>query len=161
MDTHNSSDEDYMLVFVINQNKKPLMPCKPSKARNLLQAGKAKVVRNTPFTIKLFFGSSGYTQPVTAGMDTGSKVVSCAAIANGKVLYQSEIYLRENVSKKMQQRKMYRRTRRCKKTRYRSARFDNRGNSKKEGRLAPSIRSKLEAHFWEKRFVESLLPVTA
>ncbi|AKB75541.1 hypothetical protein MSLAZ_2280 [Methanosarcina lacustris Z-7289] len=73
-----------MLVFVINQNKKPLMPCKPSKARKLLQAGKAKVVRNTPFTIQLLFGSSGYTQPVTAGMDTGSKVVGCAAIANGK-----------------------------------------------------------------------------
>ncbi|KKH95327.1 HNH endonuclease [Methanosarcina sp. 1.H.T.1A.1] len=149
-----------MLVFVINQNKKPLMPCKPSKARKLLQAGKAKVVRNTPFTIKLLFRSSGYTQPVTAGMDTGSKVVGCAAIANGKVLYQSEIYLRENVSKKMEQRKMYRRSRRSRKTRYRPARFDNRGNSKKEGRLAPSIRSKLEAHFREKRFVESLLPVT-
>ncbi|AKB74895.1 hypothetical protein MSLAZ_1634 [Methanosarcina lacustris Z-7289] len=149
-----------MLVFVINQNKKPLMPCKPSKARKLLQSGKAKVVRNTPFTIKLLFGSSGYTQPVIAGMDTGSKVVGCAAIANGKVLYQSEIYLRENVSKKMQQRKMYRRTRRGRKTRYRPARFDNRGNSTKGGRLAPSIRSKLESHFREKRFVESLLPVT-
>ena len=136
-----------MLVFVINQNKKPLMPCKPSKARKLLQAGKAKVVRNTPFTIKLLFGSSGYTQPVIAGMDTGSKVVGCAAIANGKVLYQSEIYLRENVSKKMEQRKMYRRTRRGRKTRYRPARFDNRGNSRREGRLAPSIRSKLEVSF--------------
>ena len=55
---------------------------------------------------------------------------------------------------------MYRRTRRGRKTRYRPSRFDNRGNSKKEGRLAPSIRSKLEAHFREKRFVESLLPVT-
>jgi len=32
-----------------------------------LKEGKAKVVRNTPFTIKLLFGSSGYTQPVTAG----------------------------------------------------------------------------------------------
>ncbi|AKB73386.1 hypothetical protein MSLAZ_0125 [Methanosarcina lacustris Z-7289] len=170
-----------MLVFVINQNKKPLMPCKPSKARKLLQAGKAKVVRNTPFTIKLLFGSSGYTQPVIAGMDTGSKVMGCAAIANGKVLYQSEIYLRENVSKKMEQRKMYRRTRRGRKTRYRPARFDNRGNSRREGRLAPSyrparfdnrgnsrregrlapsIKSKLEAHFREKMFVESLLPVT-
>ncbi|AKB74154.1 hypothetical protein MSLAZ_0893 [Methanosarcina lacustris Z-7289] len=149
-----------MLVFVINQNKKSLMPCKPSKARKLLQAGKAKVVRNTPFTIKLLFGSSGYTQPVIAGMDTGSKVVGCAAIANGKVLYQSEIYLRENVSKKMDQRKMYRRTRRGRKTRYRPARFDNRGNSRREGRLAPSIKSKLEAHFREKRFLESLLPVT-
>ena len=89
-----------MLVFVINQNKKPLMPCKPSKARKLLQAGKAKVVRNTPFTIKLLFGSSGYTQPVIAGMDTGSKVVGCAAIANGKVLYQSEIYISKKTFQK-------------------------------------------------------------
>ncbi|AKB74001.1 hypothetical protein MSLAZ_0740 [Methanosarcina lacustris Z-7289] len=93
-----------MFVFVLSKDGNPLMPTKPAKARKLLQAGKAKVVRNTPFTIKLLFGSSGYTQPVIAGMDTGSKVVGCAAIANGKVLYQSEIYLRENVSKKMQER---------------------------------------------------------
>ena len=75
-------------------------------------------------------------------MDTGSKIIGCAAIGNGKVLYQSEIYLREDISKKMQQRAMYRRTRRSRKTRYRPARFDNRRNSRKEGRLAPSLRSK-------------------
>lgn len=149
-----------MFVFVLSKDGNPLMPTKPAKARILLKTGKAKVVRTTPFTIKLLFESSSYTQPVIAGMDTGSKVVGCAAIANGKVLYQSEIHLRENVSKKMEQRKMYRRTRRGRKTRYRPARFDNRGNSRREGRLAPSIKSKLEAHFREKMFVESLLPVT-
>jgi activator of 2-hydroxyglutaryl-CoA dehydratase len=89
-----------MLVFVVNKENKPLMPCKPSKARKLLEEGKAKVIRRTPFTIKLFFGSSGYTQPIIAGMDTGSKVIGCAVVANGKVLYQSEISLREDVSKK-------------------------------------------------------------
>ncbi|AKB74002.1 YgjD/Kae1/Qri7 family, required for threonylcarbamoyladenosine (t(6)A) formation in tRNA [Methanosarcina lacustris Z-7289] len=55
---------------------------------------------------------------------------------------------------------MYRRTRRSRKTRYRPARFDNQGNSRREGRLTPSIKSKLESHFREKRFVEALLPVT-
>ena len=77
-----------------------------------------------------------------------------------KVLYQSEVYLREDVSGKMQQRAMYRRTRRSRKTRYRPARWNNRANSRRDGRLAPSIRSKLESHFREKKFVESILPVT-
>ncbi len=149
-----------MFVFVLSKEGTPLMPTKPAKARLLLKTGKAKVARTTPFTIKLLFESSSYTQPVTAGMDTGSKAVGCAAIASGKVLYQSEIYLRENVSKKMEQRKMYRRSRRSRKTRYRPARFNNRGNSRREKRLAPSIKSKLDSHYREKRFVESLLPVT-
>ena len=149
-----------MLVFVVNKENRPLMPCKPSRARKLLKAGKAKVVRTIPFTIKLLFGSSGYTQPIIAGMDTGSKIIGCSAIGNGKVLYQSEIYMRVDISKKMQQRAMYRRTRRSRKTRYRPARFDNRNNSRKKGRLAPSLRSKLESHFREKRFVESILPIS-
>ncbi|HWR25722.1 MAG TPA: RNA-guided endonuclease IscB, partial [Methanosarcina sp.] len=149
-----------MLVFVINKNNKPLMPCKPSKARKLLIKGKAKVISRLPFTIKLLFGSSGYVQPVIAGMDTGSKVIGVCAMKNGKVLYQSEVYLREDVSGKMQQRAMYRRARRSRKTRYRPARFDNKSNSRKDGRLAPCIRSKLESHFRERNFVESILPVS-
>jgi len=34
-----------MLVYVLNKHGKPLMPCKPSKARKLLKQGKAKVVK--------------------------------------------------------------------------------------------------------------------
>ncbi|WP_084071254.1 RNA-guided endonuclease IscB [Desulfocicer vacuolatum] len=149
-----------MLVFVLNQKKEPLMPCKPSKAKRLLKEGKAKVINRMPFTIKLIFGSSGYKQPVIVGMDTGSKVIGCAAIANNQVVYQSEIQIRQDVSKKMQVRKNYRRTRRGRKTRYRPARWANRASMKKKGRLAPSIKSKVESHLREKVFVESLLPVT-
>ncbi|MDD4497781.1 MAG: RRXRR domain-containing protein, partial [Methanosarcinaceae archaeon] len=104
-----------MLVYIKNHNGNPLMPCKPSKARKLLREGKARVLRTTPFTIKMLFGSSGYTQPVIAGIDSGSKVVGCAAIANGNVVYQSEVQLRQDVSKKMDQRRMYRRNRRGRK----------------------------------------------
>lgn len=149
-----------MFVFVLNRNGKPIMPTNPAKARILLKTGKAKVVRKAPFTIKLLYESKEYTQPVIGGIDSGSKFVGCAAIANGKVLYQSEIQLRQDVSKKMDQRRMYRRTRRNRKTRYRPPRFNNRATSKREGRLAPSIRSKLESHIREKNFVESILPVT-
>jgi len=149
-----------MLVFIHNKDGKPLMPCKHSKARKLLKEGKAKVIRITPFTIKLLFGSSNYVQTIIGGMDTGSKVIGVCAMSNGKVLYQSEVYLREDVSGKMQQRSMYRRTRRGNKTRYRPARWKNRANSKRERRLAPSIRSKFDSHFREKKFLESILPVT-
>ena len=34
-----------MLVYVINKHGKPLMPCKPSKARRLLKQKKAKVIK--------------------------------------------------------------------------------------------------------------------
>jgi hypothetical protein len=136
------------------------MPTKPPVARHLLKAGKAKVVRRDPFTIKLLHGSSGYKQEVVAGMDTGSKKLGCAAISNGKVLYQAEVTLRQDVSGKMQQRAMYRRTRRGRKTRYRPARWHNRASMQAEGRLAPSIKSKVDSHLREREFVESILPVT-
>ena len=46
----------YMLVYVISKHGKPLMPCKPQKARRLLKEQKAKVVKRTPFTIQLLYG---------------------------------------------------------------------------------------------------------
>ena len=149
-----------MCVYVINKNGNPLMPCKPAKAKHLLKAGKAKVIKRTPFTIKLLWDCEENTQEVVAGMDTGSKTIGCAAIANGKVVYQSEVQIRQDVSKKMEQRKMYRRNRRGRKTRYRKARWQNRASMRKEGRLAPSIKSKVDSHLREKKFVESVLPVT-
>ena len=149
-----------MLAYVLTKHGKPLMPCKPAKARKLLNAGKAKVIKRTPFTIKLLNGSSGYTQHIVAGMDTGSKHIGCAALSiNGTVLYQSEVQLRTDVSKKMQQRAMYRNNRRGRKCRYRPARWANRASMRKAGRLAPSLKSKLESHLREKKQVEAILPI--
>lgn len=148
------------MVYVINQNGNPLMPCSPAKAKHLLKAGKAKVIKRNPFTIKLLWNCEENKQEIVAGMDTGSKTIGCAAITNGKVIYQSEVQIRQDVSKKMEQRRMYRRNRRGRKTRYRKARWQNRANSRKEGRLAPSIKSKVDSHLREKKFVESILPVS-
>lgn len=136
------------------------MPTTPQKAKKLLQAGKAKVISRTPFTIQLLTATGESKQEVVAGMDSGSKKLGCAAITNGKVVYASEVELRNDISKKMQARKTYRRNRRGRKIRYRSPRFNNRANSKRKERLAPSIKSKLNSHLREKRFVESILPIT-
>lgn len=136
------------------------MPCTPAKAKHLLKAGKAKCIKRTPFTIKLLWDCEENTQEVVAAMDTGSKTIGCAAIANSKVVYQSEVQVRQDVSRKMEQRKMYRRNRRGRKTRYRKARWENRASMRKEGRLAPSINSKVDSHLREKKFVESILPIS-
>ena len=149
-----------MYVYLINKNGNPLMPCTPAKAKHLLKAGKAKCIKRIPFTIKLLWDCEENTQEVVAAMDTGSKTIGCAAIANSKVVYQSEVQVRQDVSRKMEQRKMYRRNRRGRKTRYRKARWENRASMRKEGRLAPSINSKVDSHLREKKFVESILPIS-
>jgi len=148
------------MVYVINHRKQPLMPCSPRTARLLLRDGKARVEHRAPFTIRLLDGSAGYRQEIVASLDTGSTVLGCAAVTNGEVIYQSEVTLRNDIASKMDQRRMYRRTRRIRNTRYRPARFNNRSASTRKGRLPPSLKSKLDSHLREIRFVESILPVT-
>lgn len=150
-----------MVAYVLNCEGNPIMPCPPSKARKLLVAGKAVVVKRVPFTIKLKFPCANRVQEVVAGMDTGIKVIGTAAVANGKSLYQSEVLLRsEEIKSKMEQRSSFRKNRRSRKTGYRQPRFLNRGSSIKDGRLPPSVKHIVDAHFREKRFIESILPVS-
>ena len=76
-----------MFVYVLNKNGKPLMPCKPQKVRKLLREGKATVVKHEPFTIRLKFGSSGYKQPITLGIDAGSKHIGASASTEKQELW--------------------------------------------------------------------------
>lgn len=149
-----------MVVYVLNKDGKPVMPCSPGKAKHLLRSGDAKCIRVLPFTIKLTYQiEEPRLQDVTLGVDAGSKVIGSAATTNGKVVYQAETSVRQDVSKKMTQRKMLRGTRRGKKTRYRPARWLNRKNSTKKDRVAPSVKSKLWSHLREISFVNSILPI--
>ena len=152
-----------MVVYVRGPNRTPLMPCTPVVARLLLKDGKAKVLRRTPFTIKLLaHPEESYTQPLTLGVDTGSSVIgSAVADQNGHVLYLSEVAVRNDIAQTMKERAAARRNRRQRKTRYRPARWRNRRNSIKTGRFSPTMRSKIEAHLREIRFVKHLLPITS
>ena len=149
------------MVYVISVNGKPLMPCKPAIARLLLKDGKAKVVSRTPFTIRLLYETTGYIQPLTHGIDTGSSTIGSAVIdGSGNVLYASEIEIRNDITGKMKQRAKYRRNRRNRKTRYRKSRWLNRRNSIRKDRFSPTMTSKINSHLKEIRFVNSILPVT-
>lgn len=136
------------------------MPCKPRKARILLKEGKAKVIKRTPFTLQLKYGSSGYTQDLNLGIDPGSKIVGTAVRRNGtkEIVYVSEIDLRTDIKSKMDRRRRYRRNRRNRKTRYRECRFLNR--KRPEGWLPPTLRSKVASTKKEIGFIFSILPIT-
>ena len=146
------------LVFVLSAGGNPLMPCKPAKAKKLLKAGKAIVVRIMPFTIRLNWKTEEQIQRVTLGIDPGYKKVDLSAKTDDGELYSAEIELRTDIPKKLKEKRQYRRTRRNKLW-YREARFQNRGG-KKKGWLAPSVEHKLESHIKAALFVKSILPVS-
>jgi len=147
-----------MLVFVINKNGEVLMPCSNRTARLLLKTQKAKVVNYKPFTIQLIYGATGYTQETNLGIDIGSKHVGVAITSGNNVLVKGQIDLRQDVSKLITTRKILRRSRRNRKTRYRQARFLNRVSTKKKGWLPPSIQSRVNNTVnWINKFY-NLLP---
>ena len=149
------------MVYVISKQGQPLMPCsKHGKIRHLLKSGKAKVVKRCPFTIQLTYDCPNYRQEVVLGQDTGSKHIGTACVANGKVLYQSQVELRTDIKSKMDGRRQVRRLRRNRKTRYRKPRFLNRKNSTKKDRLPPSVRHKVQAHIDEIEFCKKILPIS-
>ncbi len=148
-----------MLVYVINKHGKPLMPCKPRKARKLLKQGKAKVIKRAPFTIQLLFGSSGYTQEITLGVDTGSKHIGISATTEKEELFSAEVELRNDIVDLLSTKRQNRRTRRNR-LRYRKARFNNRIKRKKEGWLAPSIEHKIQTHLSTIEKVHQILPIS-
>lgn len=147
-------------VYVLNKHGRPLMPCSPAKARHLLDDGKAKVKKRTPFTIQLLYGSSGYTQEVILGVDAGSKTIGMSASTKSTELYQAEVKPRNDIVEKLSTRREFRRARRNRKTRYRKARFDNRVHSKHKGWLAPSVETKIQEHVTAIKRVCATLPIS-
>ena len=149
------------MVYVISCEGNPLMPCSNVIARLLLKQGKAKVKRREPFTIKLNYKTTNYTQNLTLGVDTGSGTIGTAVCRdNGDIVYMSEVEVRNDISKKMKRRAKYRRNRRGRKTRYREPRFMNRKNSKKKNRFSPTVKSKIHSHVKEIEYIKSILPIT-
>ena len=149
------------MVLVVNVDRTPLMPCSPVVARLLLDGGHAKVVRITPFTIRLTRApETVFVNDLALGVDSGSRTPGFGVVdGDGNVYYASEVELPQDIGKKMEQRRMYRRNRRARKSRYRNPRFLNRKNSIKDGRLPPTLRSKIDAHAREINFIQKVLPI--
>ncbi len=171
-----------VLVFVLDKRKKPLMPCHPARARELLREKKAVVHRLVPFTIRLKDRVGGDTQPVRVCEDPGSKKTGIAIVretaptteasldANGDdvsgptrtVLFKVELeHCGADIHKRMESRASLRRSRRSRKTRYREPRFNNRSSSRRKGRLPPSLKHRVETVMTWTRRLSRLVPVTS
>ena len=130
-------------VFVLDTNRKPLTPCKPSLARKLLNAGKAKVFRLYPFTIVLNKEIADNPKPLILKIDPGSKVTGLAILADSNLLWVAELTHRgQAIKASLDSRREFRHSRRNRHTRYRASRFLNR--TRPLGWLAPSLQHRVE-----------------
>lgn len=150
-----------MLVYVISNDGNPLMPTKRyGKIRRLLKNGQAKVLKRCPFTVQLLYETKNVTQPISLGVDAGSKHIGLSATTKDKVLFESVVEVRNDIVNLLSTRRELRRNRRNRKMRYRKSRFYNRVSSKKEGWLAPSIKQKIQTHLTVVDKVCHILPIT-
>lgn len=124
-------------VLVLDANKNPLIPCKPSLAKKLLKAQKAAVYRRFPFTLILKKECTVNQQKLEIKLDPGSQTTGISLVLNDALIWCAELNHRGSLIKqKLESRRQYRRLRRSR-LRYRKPRFDNRQRAKEW--LAPSL----------------------
>lgn len=146
-------------VFVLNVEGKPLMPTKSSRARKMLESGKAKVVKRSPFTIQLLVECENTIQDVVLGIDLGYKNIGFSCITEKAELISGTLILENRMSERLSEKRMYRRKRRNKLW-YREPRWLNRVSTKKEGWLAPSVQRRLDTHIKLVERLKKILPIS-
>lgn len=150
-------------VFVIDQDKRPLDPVHPGRARKLLSTGKAAVYRRFPFVLILKRQvAEASPHPLRLKIDPGARATGLAALddTTGQVVWAAELTHRgEEVHQALQRRAAVRRGRRSRHTRYRAARWRNR--RRKRGWLPPTLLSRIQnVETWVRR-LRRLCPIEA
>lgn len=150
-------------VAVIDTNKRPLAPTTSVRANRLLKQGKAAVFRRIPFTIVLKRSVEDIQMPdLWLKIDPGSRKTGLAIInqQSGQIVFAAEIEHRGQVIKNaLDDRRVIRRSRRQRHTRYRQPRFLNRTRPK--GWLPPSLKSRTaNIQTWVNRLIR-FYPVSA
>ena len=138
-------------TFVLDANGKRLAPTKENKAWFLVRKKRAKLVSKYPMIIQLnkeIPDEEICKDEIRCGIDDGGIHVGVALVqkcqTKNKVIFKGTIEQRDDVKHLMDTRRGYRRYHRYHK-RYRKARFNNRGSSKRKGRIPVSILQKRQA----------------
>ncbi len=154
-------------VFVLDKCKQPLMPTSPARAKQLLRAGRARVVRLHPFTIRLVDRTREHSavEGVQIKIDPGSR---CTGVSVVRVppseavhgLFGIEIQHRgRQISKNLTSRAALRRGRRSRNLRHRAPRFSNRMTP--QGWLAPSLQHRVDSTSSVVSRLRTIAPVTS
>lgn len=158
--------QPHIRAFVLDKDRKSLMPCHAARARKLLKKGKAAVFRRFPFTIilKERTREASAVQEVLVKIDPGSKSTGIAVVRKDeKDVHHALAFICLNhrgskIRDALTSRRQLRRGRRCRNLRYRSPRFLNR--TKPKGWLAPSLQHRVDTVMsWMNRLTR-LVPVT-
>lgn len=147
-------------VPVISSTGKPLMPCSPKRARELLRKGKAtkKWSRGTIMYLQLVDREDGDTQDISLGIDPGSKREGYCVITTKRVLLNIQSHAIDGkwIKKKVEMRTMMRRSRRSRKTPCRTPRFSNRS---RKGYLPPSTKARWQLKLNIVKWLMRLYPI--
>ncbi len=146
-------------VFVIDRDKTPLKPTHPAKARQLIARGLAAVYRRYPFTIILKRKVENVNpNKLQLKIDPGAKTTGISLLSNNLVIWAAQLTHRgEQIKLRLADRRVIRRSRRNRKTRYRKPRFLNR--LRPDGWLPPSLEHRiLTSLTWVKRLIK-LCPI--
>ena len=153
-----------MRIFVLDKNLKPLDPCHPARARELLKKGRAAVFKKYPFTIVLKdrTAEDSVVHSHRIKLDPGSKTTGIAMVQEetGRVTNALEIQHRgQQIKNALNALRALRRGRRHRKTRYRQPRFFNR--TRPSCWLPPSLASRIANILtWVER-LRKLCPIAA
>ncbi|MET9255662.1 RNA-guided endonuclease IscB [Streptomyces sp. NPDC003717] len=146
-------------MFVLSREGRPLMPCHPARARELLRRGRAAVARRVPFTIRLRDRKRADSEVagVQLRIDPGSKGTGLAltdekqevddkgggVVVVRRGLFSVELRHRgDRISAAMRHRAGFRRRRRSARLRYRAPRSRNRVHPPEW--LPPSMRHRVD-----------------
>ncbi len=141
-------------ILVVDQERRPLMPTTPARARLLLKRRQAAILRRFPLVLMLKDARpEAVVEPLRVKLDPGSKTSGIAVVNNhtGEVVWAAELTHRsQQIHQALTRRRAVRRSRRHRTTRYRKPRWQNRRRS--AGWLAPSVLSRV-VHLmtWVKR----------
>ena len=137
------------MVITLDKHKKPLGTCTEKRARILLSRRRACVYRYYPFTIIIKDKDIRDLKDLPEykiKIDPGSKYTGIAIVRDDDsvVLYSQIEHRGDQIRKNLETRRMIRRNRRSRETRYRRCKFKDGGNfdsNRKEGWLPPSVKS--------------------
>ena len=133
------------MVLVIDKRMRPCNAISEAYARILLYSRQAVIHKRYPFTIRLRNNNAvKKTATYTVKIDPGASIAGISIVDNeNKVIMLAELVHRgKTIKRNLDSRRAVRRSRRQRKTRYRSARFQNR--TRPEGWLAPSVKSRAD-----------------
>ena len=147
-------------IPVVSKDGTPLMPCTSTKARKLLELGKARKQWSKLgiFHIQLHFNPTNpTTQPLAIGVDSGSKFEGFSVVGTKDTVLNIMSEAVTWVSKAVKQRNQMRRGRRYRNTRRRPCRGNNRLH--RGGFFPPSTKARWDAKLRIIKHLKTILPV--